>query len=79
MIVITENYDELEAKNKQIKNLELQLGVKDRLISELLRDKKIYLNRSLLSESEIKPVRNALNALTSEKSRWLRKEKRLSN
>jgi hypothetical protein len=79
MIVITENYDELEAKNKQIKNLEFQLGVKDRLISELSRDIKIYLNRALLSESDIKPVRDALNALTSEKSRWLRKEKRLSN
>jgi transcriptional regulator of met regulon len=72
-------YDELDDKSETIRKLQVQIGLKDKKIFELLKDKEIYLNRALLSESEILPVRKALNALTAEKSKWLRKQKKLKN
>jgi hypothetical protein len=72
-------YDELDDKSETIRKLQVQIGLKDKKIFELLKDKEIYFNRALLSESEILPVRKALNALTAEKSKWLRKQKKLEN
>jgi small-conductance mechanosensitive channel len=58
---------------KQIHSLQKQLGVKDRLMSDLLKENRELLNRAQLSEQALAPVQKSLNALTAEKSKWLRK------
>jgi len=70
-------YNELNSKIETIRKLQIQLGEKDKKIAQLERDKEIYLNRALLSESDIIPVRKSLNSMTAEKGKLIRKLKRL--
>ena len=70
------SYNELDSKDATIRKLQLQLGEKDKHISQLEKDKVIYLDRAIRSEDDINKVRESLNKMTAEKGKLLRRLKR---
>ena len=69
-------YNELACKEKTIKKLQIQLGERDSRISQLEKDKVVYLSRAMRSEDAIGKVRESLNKVTAERGKLLRKIKR---
>ena len=74
--MITENHDIEQDLREQIRKLQLQIGEKDKAIHDLKKKNAELLHRAIKSESDIKPVRDSLNSLTAEKSRWMRKARK---
>jgi len=77
--MITDNYDEIVAKEETIKKLMLaHAKERDRANKAESKINK-FKDRALQSESEVKPLRDSINALSAEKSSLLRKLKRMDN
>ncbi|MEE8289763.1 MAG: hypothetical protein V3R25_10165 [Nitrosomonadaceae bacterium] len=70
---------ELEAKEQQIRKLQLQIGEKDAAISESKGEAERYKRRALVAEVDSVEVRMSLNNLSADLGRAKRKIKRLEN
>lgn len=68
--------EEIIALISQREKLYEQISKKDKRISELERELKEMKERAINAEQVVKPLRDTINALSAERSKWLKQIKK---